>query len=219
MFYYMDLLLRIVRPRRLLYLAVGSFVPSPLFFVSMQLRLQHICAHADSMAACMHADGVAPRAKMNQQRARRFKSAKAAKEAVRETSSFLLYLHFHSCNLVNLALFFFQEFEENLMRERFRAQGKEVLPPDDAPREVSDPNIITPGTEFMEKLSAALEYYVRARLSSDPRWNGIKVLFRSVMNLQQMYHIDCKQFNLDKYIIPLSEGYTLRCKCSRRRGA
>ncbi|KAE8772930.1 5'-3' exoribonuclease 2 [Hordeum vulgare] len=114
MFDYMDLLLRIVRPRRLLYLAV---------------------------------DGVAPRAKMNQQRARRFKSAKAAKEA---------------------------ELEENLMRERFRAQGKEVLPRDDAPREVSDPNIITPGTEFMEKLSAALEYYVRARLSSDPRWKDVK---------------------------------------------
>uniref|UniRef100_A0A8R7Q2N1 Xrn1 N-terminal domain-containing protein n=1 Tax=Triticum urartu TaxID=4572 RepID=A0A8R7Q2N1_TRIUA len=116
MFDYMDLLLRIVRPRRLLYLAV---------------------------------DGVAPRAKMNQQRARRFKSAKAAKEA---------------------------ELEESLMRERFTAQGKEVLPRDDAPCEVSDPNIITPGTEFMEKLSAALEYYVRARLSSDPRWKGIKVI-------------------------------------------
>ena len=76
-------------------------------------------------------------------------------------------------------MFFFQELEESIMRERFRAQGKEVLPRDDAPREVSDPNIITPGTEFMEKLSAALEYYVRARLSSDPRWKDVKVLFRS----------------------------------------
>jgi 5'-3' exoribonuclease 2 len=45
--------------------------------------------------------------------------------------------------------------------------------------EVSDPNIITPGTEFMEKLSVALEYYVRARLNSHPRWKDIKVLFWS----------------------------------------
>ncbi|CAM0874539.1 unnamed protein product [Alopecurus aequalis] len=116
MFEYMDRLIRIARPRRLLYLAV---------------------------------DGVAPRAKMNQQRARRFKSAKAAKES---------------------------EIEENILRERFRAQGKEVLPRDETVPEVSDPNIITPGTEFMEKLSVALEYYVRERLNTHPRWKDIKVI-------------------------------------------
>uniref|UniRef100_A0ACD5W9Z1 Uncharacterized protein n=1 Tax=Avena sativa TaxID=4498 RepID=A0ACD5W9Z1_AVESA len=116
MFEYIDRLIRIARPRRLLYLAV---------------------------------DGVAPRAKMNQQRARRFKSAKAAKET---------------------------EIEEKLLRDRFRAQGKEVLPQDDTPCEVSDPNIITPGTEFMEELSVALEYYVRARLNAHPRWKDIKVI-------------------------------------------
>ncbi|RLM69373.1 hypothetical protein C2845_PM17G02250 [Panicum miliaceum] len=32
------------------------------------------------------------------------------------------------------------------------------------------------GTEFMEKLSMALEYYVRARLNNDPAWKGIKVI-------------------------------------------
>jgi 5'-3' exoribonuclease 2 len=79
----------------------------------------------------------------------------------------------------DLASFFFQEIEENLLRERFRAQGKEVLPRDETATEVSDPNIITPGTEFMEKLSVALEYYVRARLNSHPRWKDIKVLFWS----------------------------------------
>ncbi|KAL5204511.1 hypothetical protein ABZP36_009382 [Zizania latifolia] len=93
-------------------------------------------------------DGVAPRAKMNQQRARRFKSAKAAKDA---------------------------EIEENLLRDKFRAEGKEVLPREES-SEVSDPNVITPGTEFMEKLSEALKYYVRARLSTDPGWKDIKVI-------------------------------------------
>jgi 5'-3' exonuclease len=47
-----------------------------------------------------------------------------------------------------------QENEEKLQRERFRAQGKEVLPKETC--EVSDSIVITPGTEFMKKLSKAL---------------------------------------------------------------
>lgn len=63
--------------------------------------------------------------------------------------------------------------EEKLLRDRFRAEGKEVQPRET--HEVSDPNVITPGTDFMEKLSKALEYYIRARLNNDPAWKGIKV--------------------------------------------
>uniref|UniRef100_I1P0G4 5'-3' exoribonuclease n=1 Tax=Oryza glaberrima TaxID=4538 RepID=I1P0G4_ORYGL len=97
MFDYLDRLFRIVRPRRLLYLAV---------------------------------DGVAPCAKMNgMRRGRRFAWAS----------------------------------EEDEMQKI--SEG------------VSDPNVITPGTEFMEKISQALTYYIRARLnSSDPGWKHIMVI-------------------------------------------
>ncbi|BAF08767.1 5'-3' exoribonuclease 2 isoform X7 [Oryza sativa Japonica Group] len=97
MFDYLDRLFRIVRPRRLLYLAV---------------------------------DGVAPCAKMNgMRRGRRFAWASEEEEM--------------------------QKISEG----------------------VSDPNVITPGTEFMEKISQALTYYIRARLnSSDPGWKHIMVI-------------------------------------------
>ncbi|CAL4995719.1 unnamed protein product [Urochloa decumbens] len=114
MFEYLDRLFRIIRPRRLLYLAV---------------------------------DGVVPCAKMNRVRRGRFHSALVAR---------------------NEAL------EEEKMRTELRAQGKEVPPREVS--EVSDPNVITPGTEFMEKLSQALEYYSRARLNTDPRWKDIMVI-------------------------------------------
>ncbi|CAM0146129.1 unnamed protein product [Urochloa decumbens] len=114
MFEYMDRLFRIVRPIRLLYLAV---------------------------------DGVAPCAKMCQVRRGRFQNARNVRH---------------------------KEIEEDELRNELRAQGKEVPPRETS--EVSDSNVIAPGTEFMEELSQALEYYIRARLNSDPGWKDIMVV-------------------------------------------
>jgi 5'-3' exoribonuclease 2 len=101
-FLYMDLLMNIVRPKKVLYLAI---------------------------------DGVAPRAKMNQQRGRRFRSVQEQKESFARKMKLM---------------------------ENWRTQGiltdeiKEYV----INKKPFDKNVITPGTEFMQDLADALEYYI-----------------------------------------------------------
>ncbi|KAK8203560.1 exonuclease II Exo2 [Zalaria obscura] len=85
----------------------------------------------------MAIDGVAPRAKMNQQRARRFRTAKDAEDA----------------------------------RNKAIAAGTE-MPKEDA----FDSNCITPGTEFMARLSQQLRYFVNKKVSEDIDWQGVEVV-------------------------------------------
>ena len=76
-------------------------------------------------------DGVAPRAKMNQQRSRRFRSAKEAEQTAAE-----ILAREGTLNVQN----------------RF------------------DSNCITPGTDFMLKLSLALQKWVEYKQKTDPFW-------------------------------------------------
>ena len=85
----------------------------------------------------MAIDGVAPRAKMNQQRARRFRTALDAEKA----------------------------------REKAIKEGIE-MPTEDP----FDSNCITPGTEFMAKLTQQLKYFISKKVSEDVDWQGVEVV-------------------------------------------
>lgn len=85
----------------------------------------------------MAVDGVAPRAKMNQQRARRFRTALDAENA----------------------------------KEKAISQGVE-MPKEDP----FDSNCITPGTEFMAKLTQQLKYFINKKVSEDKDWQGVEIV-------------------------------------------
>eukprot|EP00930_Biecheleria_cincta_P035087 TRINITY_DN24164_c0_g1_i1.p1 TRINITY_DN24164_c0_g1~~TRINITY_DN24164_c0_g1_i1.p1 ORF type:complete len:1328 (+),score=249.02 TRINITY_DN24164_c0_g1_i1:89-4072(+) len=84
----------------------------------------------------MAVDGCAPRAKMNQQRSRRFRAANDAREA----------------------------------REKAQEMGEDVSGPH------FDSNCITPGTEFMSKLTKHLQFFICKKIQEDPLWQGVTVV-------------------------------------------
>mmetsp|Transcript_11730 Transcript_11730/g.27664 ORF Transcript_11730/g.27664 Transcript_11730/m.27664 type:complete len:856 (-) Transcript_11730:38-2605(-) len=117
-FLYLDRLFRIVRPKRLVYMAI---------------------------------DGVAPRAKMNQQRARRFRAAQEREEMERE---------------------------QERLRQDWEAEGRTL--PNRTSGKVFDSNVITPGTNFLHKMSEAIRYYIHDRTTNDPLWQKLK--FRVILS-------------------------------------
>ncbi|KAL1842979.1 hypothetical protein VTJ49DRAFT_3456 [Mycothermus thermophilus] len=118
-FKYTDRVVNMVRPRKLLMIAV---------------------------------DGVAPRAKMNQQRSRRFRAAQEAKEKELEKQQFLKILQREKGSTVQV------EAIETVVKKAF------------------DSNSITPGTPFMDILAASLRYWCAYKLNTDPAWAQMKVI-------------------------------------------
>mmetsp|Transcript_816 Transcript_816/g.1952 ORF Transcript_816/g.1952 Transcript_816/m.1952 type:complete len:1250 (-) Transcript_816:553-4302(-) len=116
---YVDRLFRVMRPRKLLYLAI---------------------------------DGVAPRAKMNQQRARRFRAAQEARELA--------------------------ELEKNVAQTISEEDGVEIPlnHKEGGGSAAWDSNVITPGTTFMVRLATFLRFYVRKRIAQDKAWKDIRVI-------------------------------------------
>lgn len=100
---------------------------------------------------------MAPRAKMNQQRSRRFRSAQEAKEKDEDNEEFVKML---------------------------KSKKSGVLT-DDATslltKKTWDSNAITPGTPFMDILAACLRYWTAYKLNTDPAWERVCLSIRSIV--------------------------------------
>ncbi|KAI8331148.1 XRN 5'-3' exonuclease N-terminus-domain-containing protein [Chlamydoabsidia padenii] len=114
-FAYIDRIVNMIRPRKVLYMAI---------------------------------DGVAPRAKMNQQRARRFRAAQLAD---------------------------IEKQAADKVRNELAAIGQENQLPEKK-SDKFDSNCITPGTPFMAHLAFCLRYYIAEKQNSDPLWKNLKVI-------------------------------------------
>jgi 5'-3' exoribonuclease 2 len=107
----------------------------------------------------MCADGVAPRAKMNQQRSRRFRAADERRSN--------------------------QQIEAQL-REELKKKGQPLPPKKPISW---DHNVITPGTPFMAKLSDAIRFYIQDRLSTEPSWQNVRCHRESYLITHSVAHV------------------------------
>ena len=89
---------------------------------------------------------------MNQQRARRFRSAQEAREADEKK----------------------QEFQKILAKQNGKKGGQELH--EEVVQKTWDSNVITPGTPFMDILAAALRYWIAYKLNTDPAWEKVCLL-------------------------------------------
>lgn len=134
-FDYIDRIMAIIRPRKVLYMAI---------------------------------DGVAPRAKINQQRSRRFRSAKEAEEKAKEAEALKREWADRGLKLSKLADS--AEWAPDIPKQL----AKETIDVDDVP---FDSNVITPGTPFMERLAIALKEFAARRVAATPGWKNLRIIF------------------------------------------
>ena len=96
----------------------------------------------------MAIDGVAPRAKLNQQRSRRFRSAKDMAEATKDE---------------NIKTTSSSNDDSGGLSSPFGG--------------AFDSNCITPGTDFMARISSAIKYFIRKKIKEYLLWRDLKIIF------------------------------------------
>lgn len=89
---------------------------------------------------------------MNQQRARRFRSAQEARENDEKK----------------------EEFQKMLAKQQAKKSGDDVIR-EEVIQKTWDSNVITPGTPFMDILATSLRYWIAYKLNTDPAWEKVRI--------------------------------------------
>jgi 5'-3' exoribonuclease 2 len=153
----------------------------------------------------MAIDGVAPRAKLNQQRSRRYRSGR---EGQIETSIYDAHVHKiqrerqqerqidDPRGVVDDGYSFVLRDDDDDEERVLAAQDDDASPiqeispgrfkgkfmtesqlEDQMDKEAFHSNIITPGTPFFQEFTQHLEHFVKYKLSTDPKWKHLTIIF------------------------------------------
>ena len=152
----------------------------------------------------MAIDGVAPRAKLNQQRARRYRSSKGGEiertvydahlEALErqgklesedeivngdyKLSSGKPYEHLPKREKTQSQV---HEFEPGRFTGKFKTKGEDSEPPSNIPSDggghIFHSNSITPGTPFFMRCTEHVEQFIQRKISTDPDWQKLTIIF------------------------------------------
>lgn len=90
---------------------------------------------------------------MNQQRARRFRSAQEAQESDDKK----------------------EELQKMIAKQNAK-KGVDTGIQEEVVQKTWDSNVITPGTPFMDILAASLRYWIAYKLNTDPGWEKMKII-------------------------------------------
>lgn len=159
---------------------IGSTITEDEIFRNVCFYLERIVGEMvqPNSLVYMAIDGVAPRAKLNQQRSRRYRSSDGgeiehtvleayAKHKTRRVAGEQKFTAVDDTLSIN---------QDGYVSGKFESHQATATVVEDENRPFHS-NSITPGTPFFAKCQIHLEHFIKYKLSTDPKWQALTIIF------------------------------------------